>query len=220
MAIWHGHTWGDVTKLQGETLQTALKCGQTPAGLEVTVFPVSPPQGRILSNFPFILWREEWVTQIEQEQRQAQHAGGLFVTRRQMRGKQNNCNLFSCLEEEEEVAGCGVFPGFQRDAIRTDQNQYCTSLATFGARNNVPLCCYGNSGFVVFSLPLTWADVSKYIVATHVQPLKLRASSNLLTLIRCEQHANNKASANTAGNKQTYRYTKLTSPGSQKPCSK
>lgn len=55
-----------------------------------------------------------------------------------------------------------------------------TFSATFGAGDNVPLCCYGNTGFVVFSLPLTWADVSKYILVKCVQPLKLRARSNLL----------------------------------------
>lgn len=62
----------------------------------------------------------------------------------------------------------------------TDQNQYRTFPATFGAGDNFPLCCYGNTGFVVFSLPLTWADVSKYILVRCVQPLKPRARSNLL----------------------------------------
>lgn len=57
------------------------------------------------------------MTQVEDEKCQARHAGGLFTTHGQMKGKQNNCNLFSCLEEEEEVVGCGVFPGFQSDAI-------------------------------------------------------------------------------------------------------
>ena len=38
-----------------------------PAGARVTVFPVWPPQARILGSFPFILWREEWMTQVADE---------------------------------------------------------------------------------------------------------------------------------------------------------
>lgn len=51
------------------------------------------------------------MTQVEDEKRQAQLAGGLLTTHRQMKEKLNNCNLFSCLQEEEEeeiVWGVGV----------------------------------------------------------------------------------------------------------------
>lgn len=66
---------------------------------------------------------EEWMTQVEDEKRQARLTGGLLTTHRQMKERQNNCSLFSCLQEEEEVAvrgwwrKGGVFPGFQIDAI-------------------------------------------------------------------------------------------------------
>lgn len=54
-----------------------------PAGARVTVFPVWPPQARILGSFPFILWREEWMTQVADEKRQARLAGGLQTDERE-----------------------------------------------------------------------------------------------------------------------------------------
>lgn len=43
------------------------------------------------------------MTQDEDEKRQARRAGGLRTAHGQMKGEQNNCNLFSRPEEQEEV---------------------------------------------------------------------------------------------------------------------
>lgn len=76
----------------------------------MTVLPVSPPQGRLLSSSPFILWRQERMTQDEDEKRQARRAGGLRTAHGQMKGEQNNCNLFSRPEEQEEVEALWGLP--------------------------------------------------------------------------------------------------------------
>lgn len=76
----------------------------------MTVLPVSPPQGRLLSSSPFILWRQERMTQDEDEKRQARRAGGLRAAHGQMKGEQNNCNLFSRPEEQEEVEALWGLP--------------------------------------------------------------------------------------------------------------
>lgn len=103
------------------------------------------------------------MTQVEDAKRQAPRAGGLRAAHGQMKGEQNNCNLFSRPEEQEEVeALVGSSQGsrvmlHQHPVCQThiDQKQHHTFPATFGAGDNVPLCCYGNTGFVVFFLPLT-----------------------------------------------------------------
>ena len=73
------------------------------------------------------------MTQVEDEKRQARLAGGLLTIHRQMKVRQNNCNLL-CLQEE---MGRGFLPGFQSDSTstphsqtHTDQNQRHTFPAT------------------------------------------------------------------------------------------
>lgn len=46
----------------------------------------------------------------------------------------------------------------------TDQTQCQTFPAMLGAVNKSHHCCYGNTGFVVFSLSHTWVYMSKYIL--------------------------------------------------------
>lgn len=90
---------------------------------------------------------------------------------------------------------------------RTEQTRCCTFPATFWAGDNVPLCCYGNAGFVVFSLPFSWADVSKHTYVRCAQALKPKVRSlhydQPIRLVQTE-------------NKQTYSYTQLSTLGSQK----
>lgn len=90
-----------------------------PAGLKVTVFPVSPPQGRILSSSPFILWREEWMTQVQDEKRQACW-WSLHNTQTDERGVEQLQSIFMSAGRWG-MAGCRVFPGFQSDAIPAPQ---------------------------------------------------------------------------------------------------
>lgn len=50
------------------------------------------------------------MTHDEDEERQARRAGGLRVAHGQMKGEQNNCNLFSWPEEQEEVEALWGLP--------------------------------------------------------------------------------------------------------------
>lgn len=72
---------------------------------------------------------------------------------------------------------------------------------------NFPLCCYGNTGFVVFSLPFTWADVSKHILVKCIgadSPLQ-RVDGSL----HSQQPADKKAFAHMMENRRTCRYAQL-----------
>lgn len=129
------------------------------------------------------------MTQVKDEKHQARLAGGLFTTHGQMKERQNNCDPV-CRKRKRWWGGGGFFPGFQSDTkpaphmVRHTQTKTNSALSQQhlgvgweGWGGNFLLCCYGNTEFVVFSLPLTRADVSKHILVKCVPPLEPIARS-------------------------------------------
>lgn len=65
-----------------------------------------------------------------------------------------------------------------------------------------PLCCHGNTRFVVFSLSLTWTDVSKHILVKCVQPSQPIAPLQLFDAsLRSDQPADNNGLAHMMKNR-------------------
>lgn len=219
----HGETW---LKWQRGPLQTALTCVQAHNQTDWRwLYFLSDHLGgdfsvALLSSYG----GNEWMTQVEDEQ-----TPGLTRwwsphnnTKRWKRGRTNVCR-----KRKRWRGGRGVFPGFQSDATPaphvvsyrlkpTVHFSQQHSRERLGVGGYVfPLCCYGNTGFVVFSLPLTWADVCKHILAKCVvQPSEAIAPFQLVEgSLRSEQPADNKALAHTWWKTEEHADT---SPASQK----
>lgn len=72
------------------------------------------------------------MTQVKDEKLQARRAGGLLTKHRQMKERQNNGNLFSCIQEEEEMV-VGGYTGTPHGQRHTQtKNQRHTFPANLG----------------------------------------------------------------------------------------
>lgn len=128
------------------------------------VFPVWQPQGRVLHCPPSTLWREEWMTQVEDEKRQTW--GSLVVSSQQMKERQtgSTTSIYSpfCRKRRKWRWGVGVgrvFPGFQ----------CCTLPAPYTVRHTLPATFRGGGGETFPFVAMVTQDSLSFSCLSHEQ---------------------------------------------------